>query len=345
MQITPSFVFDLERRMQIVSAAEYQRLLSNLYWRKLARELPSSGKSERLIWLLDSAKIDYVNRLGGEVEFADLVTKTTEYTNQAATGGLRLHRFQLEDLDGGGLQIANEWSRQIGAYSAYWPQKQIASLIRNGALATSLAYDSQIFFSGAHPYNPFETAFGTYTNNFTAGSGPGAVPIDTSISLDVAFANFAKAVAYIHGQIKMPNGEDPRMLRVAYVVAPPALAPRIQQITQAKFIAQAASAGGGSSDVEAVVKGWGLGEPVIAPELSSAFTNGSDTTYYLVCEELASDQMGAFLYVNREPFQVIYHSDMTDADLARMNELQWITRGRNTTGYGHPYLVFRCLAA
>jgi phage major head subunit gpT-like protein len=198
------------------------------------------------------------------------------------------------------------------------------------------------FFSGSHPLNPFDASVGTYTNNFTAGSGPGAVPIDTSVTVDVALANLGKAIQYVH-TLKMPNGVDPRGLRVSKLVVPSALVPRAQQLTNAKYIAQAAASGGGAADIEAMVANWGLGAPEEAPELSAAF-GGSDVDYYLLAESITSDDVGAFTYVNREPFQIVYNGEMTDAQLARVNELQWLTRGRNVVGLGHPYLAFRCRA-
>jgi phage major head subunit gpT-like protein len=345
-QLTPSFTFDLERRMRVVSSREYERLNRNLYWSKLAKEMPSTGRAERLIWLLDSAKIEYVSRLGGEVTFDDILSNTTEFEAKAATAGLKLNRFQLEDHDGGGVQLAAHWARQMGAYAAYWPQKQVTQAIRvNGN-----TYDGQAFFSSSHPLNPFDSALGNYSNDFTGASSgiyPGAVPIDSSVTLDVALSNLGKAIAYVNS-LKMPNGEDPRGLRVTGIMGPSALVPRMQQITNAKFIAQAATTGGGAADVEAVVRNWGLGEPIEAPELGSAFTAGaagSDTTYYLIAEGITSDDVGALIYVNREPFSIVYNGEMNSDQLARVNELQWLTRGRNVVGYGHPYLLFRCKAA
>ena len=67
-------------------------------------------------------------------------------------------------------------------------------------------------------------------------------------------------------------------------------------------------------------------------------------TYYLLMEEITSDELGALVYVDREPFQVVYHGPQTSAELARIREFQWTTAGRNVVGYGHPYNLFRCEA-
>jgi len=345
-QITPSFLFDLESNIRVISEREYERLLSNLWWQRVARVMPSGAKKERVNWLLDTARIErpLASHGGGQAIFEDIVMQTTEYENENAVGGLELKKEQLEDLDGNGVQLATHWARQMGAQAAYWPQQVVSDAIK----ANGLTYDGLAMFSpigSPHPVNPFNVSAGTFANDFTgAASGiyPGAIPIDNSVTVDVAIDNINAALAYV-ASIAMPNGTQPRMLRLAGLLHPPALTARAQQITQAQYIAQAASSGGGSADVSAVIRNFGLGTPQEAPELSSAF-GGSDTTYYLLVEEITSNELGAFAYIDREPFSMIFHGPMTDAQLARVRKFQWLTEGRNTVGNGHPYLIFRCQA-
>jgi phage major head subunit gpT-like protein len=338
--ITPSFVFDLESNMRVITAREYERLLSKLWWNKIAKTGPNSGaKRERVSWLLDTARIQQTGR-GGNVEFEDIVSQTTEVEHINAAAGLKIKKEQFEDVDGNGIDYATHWSRQMGAYAAYWPQKMVARSI----LANGLTYDGQAMFSAAHPVNPFNVAAGTFANIFTgaaAGAYPGAVPIDGSVTVETAVANIAKAIAYV-ASIKMPNGEDPRFLQLAQIIVPPALVARAQQITNAKFIAQAINANsGGSGDIEAVVRNFGLGQPIEAAELGSAF-GGDDKTYYLAMEEITNNELGAFAYINRDPFSVLYYGPQNSAQLARIREYQWLTEGRNSVLNGHPYLLFKC---
>lgn len=347
-QLTPQFLFDLESNMRVISEREYERLVKNLWWTSVAKSMDSKAKKERINWLLDTAKIErpQASHGGGQAIFEDIVMQTTEYENENATAGLELKKEQLEDLDGNGVQLATHWSRQMGAQAAYWPQKQIASAIRlNGN-----TYDGLPFFSPIgvpHPVNPFNVGAGSFANDLTGvavGIYPGAVPVHAtgagSVTVDAAINNINLALAYI-ASIVMPNGEDPRMLKLAGILHPPNLTARMQQITQAQFIAQAAASGGGSGDVAAVIRNFGLGTPIEAPELGSNF-GGDDTTYYLLVEEITSNELGAFVYLDREPFSMIFHGPMTDAQLARLRKLQWTTDGRNTVGNGHPYLMFRC---
>jgi len=340
--ITPAFLFDLESNMRLITSRQYERLNKALWWPKMAKRMPSGAKKERVTWLLDTAKIERTISGGGQVSFEDIVSSTTEFENLNAAAGLELKKEQLEDLDGNGVQLATHWARQIGAYAAYWPQKMVAAAL----LANGTTYDTKAFFATDHPVNPYDTASPTFRNKFTStasGIYPGALPIDASVTVEVAIQNLAKAIAYI-ASIKMPNGVDPRMLKVGQIFHPPALTARVQQMTSAKFIAQTVGSAGGSGDVESMIRNMGLGEPVECPELGSAFTSGSDTTWYIGCEDLTSDELGAFVYLEREPFSVVYHGPQTDAELAKSRKFQWVTEGRNVVGPGHPFLLFRCEA-
>jgi hypothetical protein len=272
----------------------------------------------------------------------------------------------------------------------------MAQLLLNGANTdgSANAYDGVPFFADnttsrtiggvgvtGHPYNPFRPSLGGYANwlkGSSSGSYPGALPIDETQTVDTALANIGKAIAYIAG-IKMPNGIDPRFLTPKFIIVPPKLAPRIRQLMDAKFIAQAAANGttaGGSGDVLALIQGWGLGTPIVAQELGAAISyttqipfvpttaganatpgtgainflsetlTGSDTTWYIVCEEAFSSSLGGLLLVQRKPFKVNYYTGdsggtgMT-ADLDRANEFEYHVQGRMAPAYGHPYSIFR----
>lgn len=353
--LTPSFLWDLESNMRTITSREYDRLNRNTWWRDVMKVGPKSGsKRERVTWLLDTARIKDTDK-GGRIIFEDIVSQTTEVEFTNAAAGLKIKKENFEDIDGQGIDYAAHWSRTTGAYAAYWPQKKLAKTL----LANPVSYDTKTFFAADHPVNPFKLSAGIYSNVFTgaAGSGapsptnlgaayPGALPISgTGVTVDDAINNIAKAIAYI-SSMKMPNGEDPRFLSVNKIIVPPALAARAQQITNAKFIAQAANAAAtaaGTGDIEAVVRNFGLGQPVVAPELGAAF-GGSDTDYYLLMEEITSNDLGAFVWIPREDFSVQYYGPQTDAQLARMRELHWYTEGRYGLMPGHPFCLFKVRA-
>lgn len=349
------FTFDLESRMRIIQEAEFTRMSAaeNMWWKDLTKVHPSASRKELFFWILSTATIEAQGK-GGNVEFDDMVMLEADYTALDAGKGLKVRKQQFEDLDGNGVQMATEWIAQISAQAGYWPQRQIASLILNGE--TGKGYDGQAFFSQSHPYNPFDSTVGTYSNLLTgaaSGSYPGALPIHDSgsgaVTADVALANVGKAIAYVKS-LKMPDGKTPRFLVPKFLIAPPTMQTRTVLLTDAKQIALAATGGAGSADVQGVIARWGLGKPIIPQEFAATGNSADDTSWYLGCEQVTSTQLGAFLYVDREPFQITYYTGSgggtgVDAILDRAQELEWHTHGRNVTGYGHPYSIFKIKAA
>lgn len=347
--VTPTWLQDLESNMKMVAEREFTALSAELWWSKITRVRPSTSRRELISWFLSTAKIEDLGVDGGNMTFEDMVARYVEYEARFAGRGLRLKKAQFEDTDGDGVDAATEWQMEMAGLSAYWPQKQIALLIKNGTAATSLAYDGKPFFATDHPVNPFKGGL-TFANLFTGAASstpstdpndalyPGACPIDESVTLDVALANLGKVIAYIRSQ-RMPNNEDPRGLRPAQIIGGPRLQQRIVQLTNAKTIAQAASAGGGSADVEAVIKSLGFVEPIIADEFA---TVDDGKAYGIGMKQMGTSQVGAFTYVEREPFKTRYYDGSIDADLGRRNELEWQHEGRNVAGYGHPYLFALC---
>jgi hypothetical protein len=367
--LTPQVLYDLETNMQAITEEEYGALIRSLWWSKVMKVRPSASKKEIIAWLLSTAMIEPAGK-GGSMNFADMVAVSTEYELERANNGLKLLKDQLEDNDGQGFAFAAKWAADMGVYMAYWPQKQCVKAILNGE--TGKGYDKIAFFSGwdavahtgLHPYNPYKTALGGYANVFTGssdvGSGysyPGACRIDDGVTLDTAVINLSKAFAYI-GSIKQANGEDPRFLRPRGLLVPPRMTARAAQLTKAKFIAQAASSGGGSGDIEAIIAEWGQLPPTEVTEFGGNYTytmpdgtqvSGDDSTAYLYVDEITSRQLGGLVYVDRSPFAITYYTGAggggVDAFLDRANELEWHVQGRNTTGYGHPYLLFKLKAS
>lgn len=339
--LTPSVLMDLESRMKVLTESEYARMRDNLWWQTITKVRPSNARREIVTWLLSTAMIKDLGKQGGNISFDDLVATYTEYENKFAGAGLKLQRAQLEDTDGGGMDLAGQWATDIGAYMAYWPQKQVTYFLKNGHTASLFTgYDSKAFFATDHPVNPLNTSLGTFQNIFTgaaSGSYPGACPIDDSIDDDDALINLAKMFSYI-ATIKMPNGEDPRFLRPKAILCGPRMFPRVVQLTSAKFIAKVAGSGAGSADVEALIKAMGYATPTLCDELSGF---ESDTTFFVAAQQASTSQLGAVVYSDREPFRINYYGTQDQAELNRRQELEWHCIGRNVVAPGHPYLLFK----
>lgn len=351
-----SFLMDLESRMRVIQEDEYARFMAseNQWWEPFVKVQPSMSRRELFFWVLSTARIE-AQGYGGNVEFEDMSIIEADYTVLDAGKGIKIRKNKFEDLynntqGGEGIMLAEAWTRQISAQAAYWPQRQVAALLNAGE--TGKSYDGVPYFSSSHPYNPLDDASATFSNIFTStasGIYPGALKIDESVTLDVAYQNLAKAIAYIKS-IKMPNGKDPRFLVPKYLLVPPALQTRASLLTDAKFFALASTGGAGVADMAGTIKRWGLNTPVVAPELDSTHSGGSDTSWYIGCEEVTSSQLGALLYIDREPFKITYYTGDgggtgVDAILDRSRELEWHVHGRNVAGYGHPYALFKAKAA
>lgn len=334
--LNTTYVMDLESRMRFIQENEYLNLTKDLWWQRCCKVLPSGARREMMTWIVNSAQLQDQGK-GGNIAFDDMQIVETEFESKTAGKGLKLRRQQFEDVDGNGVQLATEWAGQMGAQHAYWPQKQVATMLKNGHLSTSLTYDGLPFFSASHLLNPSDSGGGTFSNLFTG------VPIDVSQTADVALANLASVFGKI-ASIKMPNGSDPRRLRPVGILANPTLFPRAVQITSAKVIAQAAASGGGGADVEALIRALGYGQPICADEFAGY---ESDTTYFVIAEQVTTSQLGGLVYIDREPFSTRYYTGRgggngVDAILDRADELEWHSSGRNVVGYGHPYAVFKC---
>lgn len=342
--LTSAFLFDLESNMRVISENTYLSLIKDQWWRLAARELTGSqSKKERILWLLETGFLEY--GVEGQAQFMDLATVMTEYEHQYVTGsGLKMLRSQLEDTDANGVAIATKWSRTMGALAANFPQQELARVM----LGNPLAYDGVNYFSQnlggntGHPIDPTNPTGARFANLFSgvaSAFNPGALPIG-GVTVEVAQANINKALAYI-GSIPQPNGKTPRKLRPTRLFVPPALHYAAILATQSKMIAMASSSGGGSADVSLVVSAFDI-EVIKVPEFAASL-GGSDTAYYIGCEDVGGE-LGAFVYSNREPFNITYHGPLTDAQLASKREYEWIPHGRSTVGPGHPYLMYRCNA-
>lgn len=343
--ITPQWFADLETNMSVIVQQEYPRLLEHQWWTTFGRTRTSSAGREVIAWLLSTAMI-HDQGDGGNIRFDDLVSQTTEMRSKFAGGALELSRSQLEDTDGLGTDLAAAWSSQMAVQMAYWPQRGAAHFLKNGHdPAQYSAYDGKPFFAKDHPINPYREAAGTYANLFTGaadGAYPGALPIHADgagkVDDQTALINLQKAFSFI-ASIRMPNGVDPRGLRPAGLLVPPAMLGRATMITQAKFLSVA---GGGSSDFEALIRALGYSIPIQVDELGG-FEN--DTTYYIVAEQITDYQLGAMVYLERSPFQIQWYGPQTQAQLNRTDRWEWHCKGRNSIQPGHPFLLFKCQGA
>lgn len=339
--------YNLETNMRAISDNEFARFQDprNVWWDEAALRLTSGSKKQILTWFLSSAQLYDQGKAGGNFDFADPVMLETEFTMRTAGAGLKIQRQQLEDIDGNGMvggegiRAAVKWAADMGHQFGYWPQQQIAALVNAGETGT--AYDGLSFFNTGHYCNGKNAVDGTYSNLLIGSSyaiGGSGAPTD-----DTILANLAAVYNQIR-QIKFPTGQS-RMLRPAAILCGPALYPKLARLLDAKFIAANASVSGagGSSDFSGYVGRMGFGRVIEAPELTAA-----EWAYkaIVLCERGEEADLGAFMYIDREPFSIRYYTGRgggtgVDAILDRSDTLEWHASGRNTAAYGHPFLAIK----
>lgn len=342
--LTPQFLMDFETRSDYIRNNEYARLAAseNLWAQSIYTKRNSLAKKDVIPLLFQSAQI---RSLSGskEMQYDEFGLHYTEIETEYAGQGFTVTRDQLEDtlngmVGGEALDIAEEWNVQIAAQMIYWPQKLVAEFLKNAHQASyATGYDGKAFFATDHPVHPLDVGRGVYSNLL---SGNGTYAIDASVDDDVALANLTKVFAHIRS-FKMPNGQDPRFLKPVGILCNSSMAPRVNQLIDAKFIAKVAGSGAGSADVAGLVGRLGFARAMEAPEL-----NGfeSDTTYFVIVAPESSSRFGAVIYSERRPFEVQNYGPMTEHDLGRRQEFEWQCRGKNSIAPGHPYLLIKVKA-
>jgi phage major head subunit gpT-like protein len=343
MLITVNNVMNLQSRMRLISAEQQKVEPSDIWWNKVSTVVPGVTAKEVLTWLRTDAKIREVQQ--GNRVYSHIWSLSLEVSPVDLSDSLKLDVNTLKDNEDNGFQIASVWSKQTVIEAQLYPQNAIAAAMLAGEAATSLTYQNVPFFNnGTHQVNEYDTGLGSFANLFTgtpSGAYPGALPIDESVALDVAALNINKACTYIRN-IKGANGRL-RRLKPKYLGYPTALRDRVLAITSSRFIPSGNA--GAIVDREGVPdSAWfKMLEPLEMPELGSVTSGGSDTSWYIFCEEQGSDMSG-ICYLEREGFTVQYFNE-SDAQLGRMRELEWHNSGRAAPFYGRPDMLFKAKAS
>ena len=367
--ISGDFLFNAEKVWKVVNELAYFNMLPKLWAGRVMKTRPMESKSERLIWLLDTASIEPVTvnptgggEEGGNISFDEMSTVTTEFFPQEHRKGFKINKIKYMNFANAGLDPIGKWMAGIGAYGAYYHQRLLALAILNGANVT--AYDGLPYWSNAHLVHPNIPSMGTFANDFTgavSGSYPGALPIDDSVSVDTALTNLGIALSYIVGSVPQPNGQgDPRIMEPLFMLHAPRMRTRVNELMDADFIPQVASSGAGSGDIKAVWKKFRNNEPIEVPEFAGARSytapsasttgpttiTGNDKTYYIVAREAEQSELGAWVETLRQPFTMHTYSgeggaDGMDAVLGRSHDLEYHYDGWMSVNPGHYWTMFR----
>lgn len=335
MIVIKKWLTDLSQNVQSLLTASAAEVAPELSYKKLVDIRTSSTLQERYVFALDMASLSDEGE-GGNKRHDDLAAASLVIRNKNYGQRLVISRNELEDnamhdetLQGmtPGFFAAN-WARLMGRQAALFPQRLMAKHLTDGE--TAIGFDGVPFF-GAHLVNVGAPSRGSYNNLLSgaaSGEYPGACPIDSSISLDVAATNLAKAIAYARTR----PGEDgqPAYFKLKYVACGEGLRKRVHELLEHKLFT--------SGSIENALTNYGI-EPLVLREIPV-----SDLSYYLVFEVVAGVG-GPFILQQRQPFTLSTFNDISSAELARQDRYEMIFDGRFGFGYGRPNFIFKCKAS
>jgi phage major head subunit gpT-like protein len=339
VELTPLFVYDFQRNLQLRFDEGVKRAIKKLWWTEVAITQPSDSLQELYEWMLETAQIRDTGSKGDQIDFEDLVALSWSITNKNAGDALTLDRNEFEDNR---YSRAAKWASDVGNQGLLWPQRQIVAAILAGE--TQNGYDGVPFFSASHPVNPYDSSVGLYSNLITDLSGFGGTS-----TCELSAANIAAAQAVINTVIG-PWG-IPRELEAEIILAAPANRLAAQVATGAEVITDPlpgrtspANQTGYAGVTNVIKRDYGFGQPIIAAQLSTA-AGGNDDHWYMLVKAEEDALNGAFIYQERKAWELNSFTGLTQDELNRLNVFNWELRGRNVSAYGHPYLAFKIKAS
>ncbi len=330
MFVSPQIVSTVRDRILNIATDVLNQNRADMWWRDVAQEEFGQNETEIYTFAIQAAKLTNAGVKGQSVAFDSRQYLQNSVTHHYFREGFALTDGELTDLDSNRIQAAADWVRDITYDGIYNPQRLVANAI---IAASTTAYDTKTYFATDHFTNGKDSVAGTF-GNLWVGTG---YDISQGVSLDVAIKNLSAARQKIK-VLKDPSGK-PRNLRIKAILAPAPLYPRLVQVVQAQYAPGAsAGSGGGTQDIAMLSSALGLGRPMEAVELGVDF-GGSDTAYYMVCEY--SGPHAPFVLSNREPFRLFENSMGSSAELARINQWEWVYSGRQNLMPMHPYLLHK----
>lgn len=298
-------------RLNDAIQAEYQASFDvaakNSWSNVVATTIEGSGVEEIREFLVEDIKL----RDGEGVEYSDLRTHGMTIAHRKVSGG-----FVVKDRDfksETAMKLLLSATSGLGAASTLVGQKLLLALLNN---PNAKAYDGLPFFGAGHFNNYKDDTQGVYDN--------------TSTGKVLDATNLSAAIAEIESRA-MPDG-TPRNLKARWLLHPPSLKKDAHTASGAKFIA-------GTENVIATQTTFGV-VPVTIPGLAPLYGDG----VWIVAAELPGGKAfeRPFGISKLVPPSLTDFSGLTDPQLRRMQELEYLVTGDLAAYLGHPYLAHRC---
>jgi len=323
MLYTINHVLNTEARLEKLMSNAYGAVAANSWWRTVMCERPGEGSKQEFEWLLSQAEIYRLNSVGDGMRYDDMITQGHSVTHEDFGAGLKIKRNQFEDDE---FQFAGDWATQMGSRIALDPQYECIRMITQGE--TLKAYDLLPYYAKNRPVNPqlgTGGPAGAYDNLIDDMNDVDSVTFpNNATNPELNAANLVALIAYIKTINPRTRHLQPKILRV-----PPQLEKVALELTNAAFIGA----------TENVIRKYQL-EVLVVDELGT-----SPKTWYLDC--LVGETPGLLPFVRfiRRGYEMTSYTGMTQAELARSNQLEWHVRWRYGYMYGHPYQSFKVKGA
>ncbi len=256
----------------------YTYSITPTFHEQIASVIPSSTEQNGYAWIgrLDKFRLWQGSRITHEP-----APQTYFLINQPFELTEKIDRFKLDDDQMG---VYERTMPEMAIQAKKWPDYQLRDLIENSGAQTGNrqnGLDGLTFFNTAHPIDLYNSAAGTYSNDFSGGGANVTYPNGKTILPGGAFGPTSVATLYSYMlQLKAENGE-PLGVMPNEILVPTALATEAELVLKSTFYAPPAwntigtgasisTAGGNAAQVGAAdnpIRRFGLDFRII-PELT-----------------------------------------------------------------------------
>lgn len=280
----------------------------------LAMSMPSDTEEEIYAWMM---QIPIVRKWIGERKIHRVGNQAYRLVNEDWEQTIAVSRNKLED---GKLAMYMPLFGMMGAAKAKFPDQQLARLLREGT--TLKCWDGGAFFAASHTVDPN-----------SSGTSPTVQNLFTSKALTADnFEEVYAAMCIYKGADGEVMGIEPDTL-----IVPPKLRGTAKRIVESRV--QAVTQGSGAAAIDNV--NAGIVKVVVLPEISSAYTNGSDTTWYLAQTE---GELKPLIHQKRDDRGLVSRTKPDSDNVFHEREFQYGSELRAAFGYSFPSLMARCEA-
>ena len=274
------------------------------WYTQVAMEIPSSSSENVIAWMNQLPR--FREWVGSRI-LNDIATSEYTLKNKKYESSFKVPMDAIEDDTFG---VYRPIAQEMGRQAARWPDDLIADALLNGT--TRLCYDGQAFFSTSHPVDPADPASAVYSNYYSSGK---ALQAD-----GVNFTAVRAAMISLKGVDGRPLGIMPDLL-----VVPPSL-----EIIAKTIVSATLTTNGGTNVLQS------LARVLVIPELEA-----NPTEWYLLD---TTRGIKPFVFQLRRAPRFTPRTNVSDDNVAYLQELHFLADCRGASGYSLPFLAMKAKA-